>query len=301
MSLFPKRVRAGELVIVHEGFSSDMPVFVARRGYVVDPVGTRFPLADRELLCVPQRRRKREDFFGRSPPAVFAEYLSQESAGLAWWHAFFGNHRGSTHFYAAFRVPRKARPGRYEVHLECIANGRLKRPTTAKHDYFFVDHVRTDRLVRSRSGFRLFVENRSPEPTPARVWTPTDRLATRYKARDLVLRPLAMTAVSIDTPKAFVTYLHQAALVQASLNDEPFVHRNTSFAFSDRPARRVVTLSSWRDGGKRRLELRDDARVAWLLASGTLLRSEVLAHVDGSAYERLLRSRLVVEKSLGNP
>jgi hypothetical protein len=299
VSLFPKRVCGGDLVIIHEGFSSDMPVLVSRHGYVVDPVGTRFPLADRELLCFPPRRRRRDDFFGRSPPAVFAEYLSQESAGVAWWHAFFGNHRRSTHFYAAFQVPRTARPGRYEVYLEYIANGHVQRSSTAKHDHFFVDHVCTDRLVRSRSGFRLFVENRSPEPTPARVWTPTDQLSTRYKARDLVLRPHAVTNVPVDTPKAFVTYLHQAAIVQASLNDEPFVHRNTSFAFTDLPAKRVVTLSSWRDGGRRRLELRDDARVAWLLASGTFLRSEVLARVDRSAYARLLRSRLVVEKSLG--
>jgi hypothetical protein len=299
VSVFPKRVRAGELVIVHEGYSSDMPVVVSRRGHVVDPIGTRFPLADRELLCVPPRRRRRADFFGRSPPAVFAEYLSQESAGVAWWQAFFGDHRQSTHFYAAFHVPRTARPGRYEVHLESIANGRVRRSTTAKHDHFFVDQVRVDRLVRSGSGFRLFIENESPEPTPVRVWTPTDRLATRYKARDLRLRPHAVTQVPIDTPKAFVTYLYQAALVQVSLNHEPFVHRNTSFAFTDRAAKRVVTLSSWRDGGKRQIELCDDARVAWLLATGMFLRSEVLAHVDRETYERLLRSRLLVEKSLG--
>ncbi len=302
MSLFPKRVKRGGRLIVHTRYRAPDLVVAYLRTLVEDPTGHRHVLDERELVYFPKASQAggpsidaENSVFAATPPAIFAEYLSQTEAGVPLLLDFFEGCERSTHRYLSYQLPADALPGRYHVHLETVTEGNFARSTTSEFDHFYLDLIEVLGLVKGEKENLLVVRNASPAETPVDLVEISDGLNPSMRRQGLALAPLSTTEIPVRSRKACLSYLDNTEVIRASVDREPFVQRNLRYRFRDDQERRQTYVSSVTGEAPMALILRGNARDIWLGASGFITKPELGSLSESREYAILRSDGLISE------
>lgn len=311
MSLFPKRICPGREVFIHvRRRRSVKPMPEVTRLFLIAPNGARqlidqrevFPATRSSLKASP--KKKNNNFFEVTPPAIFAEYLGQGRTEVKWFRNFFKEIVGaSNNWYCRYKMEMKAIPGRYEIILETICNGRLESSKSRKFDHFFVDSIKVFKMLKIGSMYQLTIKNLSPEVTPLCIWELINKANGNVRITNKIIQllPNEEKRILTTTKKIFLSYRFETEFMRINYDNDPYIQRNMKYLFLDNKTKKELYLIRPEDlAGQRAIVLKNRARIIWLKCSGLMTRSEVIKKSDYRFYKSMLAKGFLVEKPLAN-
>jgi len=297
MSVYPKRILAGESIFVHTRASVRSPGMAFIRVLLEDPSGamvtinehrpTLFPAtADRNAHGVtlePEMRRVH-------PVYLAARHLVGVDGDIDSMLASLFKTRDSVHFHCAHPLADDAVPGKYRIHIEMRSRGRLLTSDTAKDAFFFVDKVSIREPRQSARGGGAIVINHAPHRTPARIVG----MGARFMwAREIVLDP-GENRVRFQGRRGFLVHGEGRHVWPLVHEGAKHAVRNEMLPWHVCPSSGDVLVHGHAPDEEGHV-LTGKAKEVWILATGLSSREELVSVAGPSMYRRMVDDGLILE------
>jgi hypothetical protein len=297
MSIFPRRLLAGEDVIFH---LNNLDTFLNKVSptevhlVVKDPHGQEIARYARHFLRRPSLELARAS--SEQPPSLPLHLLARHLGREVDLIEFYRSHRTGTHYYMVHEMSKDCVPGKYSLEVEAYNDGVMTGSGTAEYDYFFIDDVTVSSFQASDDGFKASVRNGSPEPTPVRVVEFGDS-EERCQMRTIVLAPGSVTEVELGDHRALMYYCEDRKCSPLNRDESPYVLRNQRYRAvsdprSENPGDTMYLVEEADDGA---FELTGDALEIWNKANGVFRKSEIVQDDNRELYGEMLREGLIYE------
>jgi len=307
VSIFPRRTVPGKGVTIHWCCSAPqladrhLSPFVRIR--VESPAGESTTLFESHILLFPPPPRPERGDTSPEPPAsgtalpflVMADSI-KDAAGREAVIRILNRLRAGRHFYFPFPVSHDAPLGRYRLVSEMHVDGEVHGSETRDDDFFFVESVLVDGVVRDPRGATVRIRNPSPEPVPVRFLRCTyeeRRLVT--DSREMTLPPSSVTHVPAGPGKCLLWFSEDREVINLSDPEQPLVLRNQDMlSLRDAGGGENVALAVPREGDTA-FELTGERKKAWDMSACLTARDELLRAVAADVYQGMLDTGLLTE------
>jgi len=299
VSIFPKKVGAGDRVTIHLCILGDpeRPRFSFARLAVIDPDGARYPVFEGHLAQIPERSAEPNPDQGGGVPLrrfqplhVLACYDKSPARRRILRDLLERGNRGD-HYYFPFQVPTDARPGRWRLESVRFVDGRAISSATAEDDFFWVEAIRVGEVtISDDGGYRVSLENPSPEPLDIAI---AQQRSRGWSSETHLLPPNSRRDQRLETVPAFLVWAEGRRVEKLAPPGTPLVLRNQELIFlEDRDGDREVVYV-YPAQGEDGFCLDGDARFIFLAADGTVTAEHFAGLTD--TYRALLDQDLIVE------
>lgn len=313
MSIFPKRTVPGKGVTIHWNFNTahlkGIHIYPFVRIGVRHPDGKETMLFEGNILALPDQEKNNSDnetpnsykYLNKNTPLlIFSEYLSGKTRKEAIVDILSSIQSGR-HYYFYFPLPDEAITGKYTLISEVHSNGEIRYSKTAIDDYFFVEKLRLQKIIKDENSLTAIIFNPSTEPVPAKlVECMYSGAQIKTSIRVFEIPPCQESVISFSSEKAFLFYNEERELIYLCDEGEVFPLRNQQLLFLEKEIENTNTTFVFQNNKKEEaFQLNATIREIWKNADGLTPKMKQDDNYT-QAYHELLSNGLITEVQLEN-
>lgn len=307
MSIFPKRIAQGDIVIIHLGIMCHEKRFehpISVNTYILSPSGCKYKLFDKVFLTHPLGEDNNENWQNynsfvryRIPPiVVFSSMMSGKNSQQRIIDTLH-THKHMIHYYTSYETF-DFQPGRYEVFSEAYSDG-VRLPTkTREDDFFYVDYLSLQ-SVKTDSDNRIFfkIKNHSKEKCPF-IYIRRLKLSDNVTSKHILLLGEEEREFYYDHTQEEVIISYAEGRQHIDITKECFcqkrVYRNPKlFSMKKKNDNNIYILSSEDDNTA--FILNDfQSQSIWEKTEKGGLR-EMICNIDKETYQKMLEYSIIIE------
>jgi len=299
MSLFPLRLKPGGVITVHLRWHSNFPMWIERKDWLIDPHGKKTLCYERLLPILPNTRKSNEDFdliektgqiYGGAPILLAARYLQNDINNTSHFINMLVGLRDDTHHYYTLTLPDDAPLGRYHFELEDRAFGKIMRSQTANTDYFYVEKLTLNKVIKNNENLLAFIENKSPEPVIGQLCQFDILTAEENDIRLVRLEPNSITQVPFVGAAIFM-YRDGDEFIRLLPEKEKACLGHPQFHME---LKNQSTILFAKDSSSQSYELSGISQKIWRLSNGFIPKS-IIRNLGAGIYDEMVQMGIIME------